>query len=153
MFCTGTEFPYLPIPKNNSSSIQATFALAEQFDSSGMQSRSHLVQARSDSSQRMRLNGMAHVNEAHAHANETQVEESGSLLDELGGVEIIQVVIQRGHAGFGFTLADGKDGKQRVRQVLDPDNPQLASLRKRDQLLQIDDVPIANLQHSQVHLF
>lgn len=63
---------------------------------------------------------------------------------------MVRVRLRKTAAGFGFTLADGKDGRQRVRQLLDVDNPQVAQLRVRDQLVAIEDILVHHLRHEQV---
>ena len=69
---------------------------------------------------------------------------------QLSPQEMVRVRLRKTEAGFGFTLADGKDGRQRVRQLLDVANAQVAQLRVRDQLVAIEDILVHHLRHEQV---
>lgn len=71
---------------------------------------------------------------------------------QLSPQDMVRVRLRKTTAGFGFTLADGKDGRQRVRQLLDVANPQVAQLRVRDQLMAIEDILVHHLRHDQVRV-
>jgi hypothetical protein len=61
--------------------------------------------------------------------------------------EILTVHIVRGNMGFGFTIADSQYG-QKVKQILD--KPRCKNLQENDILVEINQVRVKEMTHSQV---
>ena len=61
--------------------------------------------------------------------------------------DILTIDIVRGDMGFGFTIADSQLG-QKVKQILD--RPRCKNLQEGDFILQINNVGVNDMTHSQV---
>ncbi|XP_076824351.1 membrane-associated guanylate kinase, WW and PDZ domain-containing protein 3-like isoform X2 [Clavelina lepadiformis] len=71
---------------------------------------------------------------------------SGSL-GNLPAPLVMQVIIEKGDQGFGFTIADSPQG-QRVKQILDA--PRCHELMASDILLEINGTAVQNMPHNNV---
>uniref|UniRef100_H2ZDG6 Membrane associated guanylate kinase, WW and PDZ domain containing 3b n=1 Tax=Ciona savignyi TaxID=51511 RepID=H2ZDG6_CIOSA len=76
------------------------------------------------------------------------VEETGSM-GTLPAPLVMQVIIQKGDQGFGFTISDSPQG-QRVKQVLDAQR--CHELMEGDILLEINGTTVQNMPHNNVVL-
>ncbi|XP_052260917.1 membrane-associated guanylate kinase, WW and PDZ domain-containing protein 2-like isoform X4 [Dreissena polymorpha] len=152
--CRGYHLPFDPDDPNTE--IITTIAVGHNDTRSSNSPASHGSRDnvdRNDMSSRSLKSLPELVKSAHSNTvldySQSRQPPDISAPDVLGQAqgEIISIDIVRGDNGFGFTIAGSQSG-QKVKQILD--QPRCRELQEGDFILQINNISVAEMTHSQL---